>query len=107
MPSGLQQEHALIEYVLIAIRQVAGPVDDEKLLPRLERDQRHVPGAALVIHALPAIGYERLQVRQLDALSRWRDDDHETGRCQRHERLAAERMTFDDIKSVRQLRRTA
>jgi hypothetical protein len=107
MSSGFQEEHAFVQRMLVTVRQLASPVDDEKFLSRFERDQRHVPRPSQVIDALPAVRHERLQIPQLDALPRRRNDYHKAGRRQRHERLAAERMTLDDVEPVWQRRRTA
>src|SRR5262245_3759694 len=54
-----------------------------------------VPGAAGVIDALAAIAQEGANVLGIDVLAGRRDDDHESLALERHEQLAAERVTLE------------
>ena len=91
-----------VEFVAVVSRTTS--IDDQQLLIPLQAYQRHMPGAAMVVDALPAIGHERAQLRRLNALSGWCNDDNHTTGLQRYECLAAERMTFHYVDTKRQCR---
>ena len=93
----------LLEDTLLAVAVTARPINDEEPLAGFQRDQRHMPGAAVIVDALAAIGHEGAEIRRIDRLP-WRRNNHDEGkRAERNEGLTAERVSFDHVETVWQL----
>src|SRR5262245_43382083 len=98
----LQHDLAFAEEDLVAVLAWSVAVDHQELVRRTERDQRVVPGAASIVHALPAIGDKGVQIARQRRLARRGHDDKERSRTYGDERLARERMALDHADAHRQ-----
>ena len=88
----------------VAIGRLADAVDNQEFLTCIERDQGHVPGAAVVVDALAPIAGECTQLSGVDRIARRRNDNQHPARRYRYEGLTAVRMSLDHVETMRQLR---
>lgn len=59
--SGLE-DHRPIQNDRLAISVTRRPIHDQESLTFAGRDQWHVPGSAMIVNALFAVGHERLEI---------------------------------------------
>jgi hypothetical protein len=83
----------------IAVRFFAAAVDDQVFLTGLEGDQRHMPGTAMIVDSLPAIGHERAQCAGINGFLRRRNDDDHFATTKRDECLTSEWMALNHIQA--------
>ena len=87
--------------LLVQIEPVPATIDDDEIAHLVQRDQRMVPDALRVVHALPAARDERAN-RAFVEIARRRHHDQISLVVQRQERLAAQRMPFEHLHFERQ-----
>src|SRR5262245_20495422 len=98
----LQYDFAFAEEDLVAILARPPAIDDEELARPSERDQRMVPSAASIVHALPPIGDKGVQTTCRRRLARRGHDDQERLPAHGDKGLARERMALDHADCHRQ-----
>src|SRR5262249_38656358 len=98
----LQYDLVLAEEDLVAVLAGTAAIDDQELARSVERDQRMMPGAASIVHALPPVGDKGVQIACRRRLARRGHDDQEGLPAHGHEGLAREWMALDHADRQRQ-----
>ncbi len=88
--------------MLVAILDVNATLDDEELLSAFECDHGHVPNTFVVIHTLTAVSDKGPKILGFDGFGRRRNDHEKFEMRQGYECLAAERVPFYQVATVRQ-----